>query len=318
MADANPVLARTTRSGVLESLHRGRLVITDPDGGIECALGDIEEVTYPRSATKVFQAIAMLESGYDLVGPLLALAEASHSGEGVHLAGVRAILEAGGLTEHELQNTPDFPIDEQARVEWIAGGGHKASVTQNCSGKHAAMLVTCVRAGWPIDTYLDPAHPLQERVTEVVERYTGVRPDVGVDGCGAPAHTMSVRALARAFGQIAASREGAERAAAQAFREFPEYVSGTRRWESRLHRAVPGLICKYGAEATFAIGLPNGQGIAFRMDDGGERALPVIAVEALGLLGIRSEELTQIGSVPVLGGGRPVGEIASDLAGELA
>lgn len=313
MLSANPILARSIRSGIIDAVHRGRVAITDPDGVLVFSAGDVEAMCYPRSATKPFQAIAMLESGLDLDGERLALAAASHSGEHMHLIVVEQILTEAGLSTADLQNTPDYPLDEVAQGEWIAAGRGRESLVQNCSGKHAAMLRTCVRAGWPTDSYLDPGHPLQRAIESVTERFTGERPDVGVDGCGAPAHTMSVVALARSFGAIAAARNGAAAALAQAYRAHPEHVSGTRRWEARLHRAVPGLVCKIGAEGTFAIGLSTGQGIAIKVDDGAGRPLPAVAVEALGLLGIRSEELTEIGSVPVLGHGRPVGEVVSQL-----
>lgn len=313
--NANPILAQVVRSGALDAVHRGRVAVVDPDGTVELALGDVTAASYPRSATKPLQVIAMLEAGLDVDGALLALASASHSGEDFHLRGVEQLLAGAGLGLDALQNTPDYPLDEESGIEWILGANRASSITQNCSGKHAAMLRTCVRAGWPTASYLDAEHPMQAAITAVVERYTGEPTHIGIDGCGAPAHTMSVVALARVFGQIAASRDGAAHRLAEAMRAHPEYVSGTRRWEYRLHRAVPGLICKFGAEGCVGIGLPNGQGIAIKVDDGADRVLPVIAVEVLGSLGIRSEELTNIGTVPVLGHGRPVGEIVPLLFG---
>lgn len=309
----DPVLASVWRSGLCESVHRGRIVVVDPDGAVEYAAGDVEAPIYPRSATKLVQALTMLDQGLDLDGDLLALATASHSGEEFHLAGVGRILSEAGLTTEHLLNTPDYPLDETARAGWLAAGRGKSSLAQNCSGKHAAMVRTCLRAGWPTDTYLEVGHPLQQAVTETMRNLTGETPGIGVDGCGAPAHSVSTVALARVFGQIAAAREGNAHRLGEAMRAFPEYVSGTRRWEQRLHRAVPGLICKIGAEAVLGIGLPNGQGVAIKIADGSDRALPVVAVEILGELGIRSEELTQIGAVPVLGHGQPVGEITCEL-----
>lgn len=308
----NPVLAYSTRSDVTECWYRGRVAITDPDGRVELAVGDIETQGYPRSATKIFQAIAMLEAGLGLDCKLLALAAASHSGWASQIADARHILELAHLTETALQNTPDFPLELSAQVAWVAAGHGRAAIAQNCSGKHAAMLLTCVTNGWPIETYLQPDHPLQRAISGVIERYTGST-HFGVDGCGAPAHTMSTRELAVAYGRVAAAKEGPEKLIADAFRQFPEQVSGPDRWEAKLHHAVPGLICKIGASGTLAIGLPNGNGIAIKVDDGGELAMPAIAVEALGALGIRSEALTQIAEVPILGGGEPVGEVVAVL-----
>lgn len=270
--------------------------------------------TYPRSATKLLQSIAMLESGLELSGRLLALATSSNSAEQMHIDGVLEILAMAGLGVEDLQNTPELPFEEAVMHRWLASGRGRESIAQDCSGKHAAMLATCVRAGWTTSDYLDPNHPLQRAITEVVRRYTGEESQIGVDGCGAPAHTMSLRAMARYFGRIAGAGQGHEKAVADAFRQWPEYVSGPNRWECALHRAVPGLICKIGAEASFGIGLPDGRGIGIRIDDGSYRALPVLAVAALGLLGIESAELNRIASVPILGGARQVGEIESRVA----
>lgn len=311
--NTDPVLASVWRSGIEESVHRGRIAVVDPDGSLEYSLGQIDAAIYPRSASKPIQALAMLEAGLDLDDELLALATASHSGEPSHISGVQEILVGAGLDMDQLRNTPDYPWDETVRVSWIAAGKPVTSLAQNCSGKHAAMLRTCQRAGWPLDSYLDPDHPLQQAITALTQNLTGETPMIGVDGCGAPAHTMSTIGLARVFGRIASARHGNPRRLADAMRGFPTYVSGSRRWEAALHRGVPGLICKIGAEAVLGMGLPNGQGIAIKIMDGQARALPVIAVEVLGLLGIRSEDLTRIGSVAVLGHGQPVGEITSEL-----
>lgn len=313
MVEANPVLAHTTRSGLVENWYRGRVAITDPDGRVELAVGAVDHVGYPRSATKIFQVIAMLECGLPLAGPLLALAAASHSGWPDQLEGARQILDLAGLPTEALRNTPDYPLSAEARVSWIAAGHGKEAIAQNCSGKHAAMLYTCVVNGWPTDGYLDPAHPLQQAITAWIATQTKAT-HIGIDGGGAPAHAMSTLELAVSYGRIATAKGGSSMRAADAFRDFPEMVSGPDRFEAKLHHAVPGLICKIGAAATLAMGLPNGTGIAIKVDDGGELALPVIAVEALGALGIRSEALTQIASVPVLGGGRPVGEVVAALS----
>lgn len=313
MVEANPVLAHTTRSGVVETWFRGRVAITDPDGRVDLAVGDVDHVGYPRSATKAFQAIAMLECGLPLDGPLLALVAASHSGWGNQIDAARQILSLAGLTETALDNTPDYPLSPDARTTWIAAGQGMEAIAQNCSGKHAAMLYTCVVNGWPTDGYLDPTHPLQRAITAWIDTQTTAS-HIGIDGCGAPAHAMSTLELAIAYGRIAAAKEDSAARLADAFRAFPEMVSGPDRFEAKLHHAVPGLICKIGAAATLAIGLPNGAGIAIKVDDGGELALPVIAVEALGALGLRSEALTEIASVPVLGGGQPVGEVVASLS----
>ena len=154
-------VADVVRGGVVESVHHGHLVATGPDGEILLSAGDPDGQFFARSSLKPLQVVAMLRAGLQLDGPLLALACASHNGEPHHVEGARSILGAAGLDESALQNTPDYPLDDAAALAWRSAGSPKEPVAQNCSGKHAAMLATCVAAGWDTATYRDPQHALQ-------------------------------------------------------------------------------------------------------------------------------------------------------------
>ncbi len=202
-------VADVVRGGVVESVHHGHLVATGPDGEILLSAGDPDGQFFARSSLKPLQAVAMLRAGLQLDGPLLALACASHNGEPHHVEGARSILGAAGLDESALQNTPDYPLDDAAALAWRSAGSPKEPVAQNCSGKHAAMLATCVAAGWDTATYRDPQHALQLAVREAVAELTGGEPQhVTVDGCGAPLFSSTLTGLARAFGTIAAAAAG--------------------------------------------------------------------------------------------------------------
>jgi len=303
------VAIEVVRGGVVECVHRARAAVTFPDG-TSWTLGDAASPTYPRSSLKPFQAIAMCRAGLDLTGRELAISAASHLGEPYHLAAVRSILSGAGLTEADLQNTPDVPIEADARIAWIREGRGPESVAQNCSGKHAAMLRTSVRAGWDTATYLDARHPLQELIRETLAEYTSEPiTDPSVDGCGAPAFTTTLVGLARAFGAFTAATDGPAKNIADAYRAYPEYVSGTGHADLAIHRAVPGLVCKGGAEGVFAAGLPDGTGIALKISDGAERGRRELMVAILQSLGIDSPALDALATSPVLGRGKPVGEV---------
>lgn len=303
-------VVEVVRNGFVECVHRARVVVTAPDGSVLAALGDPAAPILPRSSNKPLQAVAMVGMGLDLDGELLALVSASHSGEAFHREGVRRILGEVGLDPEELQNVVDFPSDARAREEWIRAGHHQERIAMNCSGKHAGMLRTCLRNGWSRTDYLDPAHPLQRRTREVVADLAGepVAADA-VDGCGAPLLGLSLAGLARAFGRVAAAPDGPAARVADAIRAHPQWTSGTRRDELRLHRAVPGSVGKAGAEAVHAIGLADGRGIALKIADGADRARGPLVAEVLLALGERSEELEELRTTPVLGHGRPVGEV---------
>jgi len=314
------VVAEIVRNGFVEGHHHGSIVVVSADGAVDWSVGDIDSTMLPRSCNKPLQAVAMLEAGLELDGELLSLASASHSGEGFHLDGVRRILASAGLDEAALQTPPDFPLDDDARNALLREGGEKSSIAMNCSGKHAAMLATCVVNGWDAATYLDPGHPLQVAIKESFARQTGYPVEmVAVDGCGAPLLSTSLTGLARAFGRLASAADGPERRVADAIRAFPEYTSGSRRDEVRLLRAVPGAVGKAGAEACYAVGLSDGRAVALKADDGAPRVRPVLMAAALARMGVPQEAgvdgaaVAQTGVVEVLGGGRRVGEIRAAL-----
>ncbi|WP_353356902.1 asparaginase [Intrasporangium sp. DVR] len=310
---SSPVVAHVVRGGFVESVHHGLAVVTAPDGSVDLEVGDSSGPIFPRSSSKPIQALAMVRHGLDTTGALLSLACSSHSGEDFHIEAARAILERAGLSEADLQNTPDHPYDEVARTAWIAAGRPKQSIVQNCSGKHASMLATCVLNGWDIGTYRDPRHPLQVAIAETVSELAGADPvAVAVDGCGAPIHAIPLAGLARSFGRLAAATDGPEARVAGAIRDFPEYLGGTRRDVTTLIRQVPGLIAKDGAEAVYAVGLPDGRGIAVKIADGSSRARSVVLAAVLRRIGVTDDvALAALEHQPVLGHGQPVGAVVA-------
>jgi L-asparaginase II len=309
------VVAEIIRSGFVEGHHYGSWVALEADGSVAASAGDVSGPMLPRSCNKPIQALGMLEVGLPLEDELLALACASHSGEPFHVDGVRRILDSAGLTEDALQTPPDYPLDDEAREELIRSGGSKASILMNCSGKHAAMLVTCVVNGWPLESYLAADHPLQQAIARTFADLTGEPvAHVAVDGCGAPLLATSLTGLARAFSRIATGSGNAQRIA-EAVRAHPEFVSGTHRDELSLLRAIPGAIGKAGAESCYVVALPDGRSFATKTDDGAARARPVVMAGLLAHAGVTSEAgvdgeaVRRTGEAALLGGGVPVGEI---------
>ncbi|MFD8522332.1 asparaginase [Streptomyces capillispiralis] len=304
-------VAHLIRGGVVEGIHYGSVVVLGPDGEVRLQLGDIEAACYPRSALKPVQAVAMLRAGLPLDGALLSLAAASHSGEEHHLAGARRILDLAGLTEDHLRNVPDLPFDPAVRDIWVRENRPPSRLAQNCSGKHAAMLYTTGLNGWSLDDYLDPAHPLQQAIAEIVEDLTGQRvATVTVDGCGAPLFSVSLHGLARAAARITTAAPGTPEArVADAMRAHPETASGTRRDVAALMRAVPGLLAKDGFEGVQVAALPDGTAVAVKIADGADRARVPVAAAALARAGVDPALLTRFAGEPLLGGGRPVGAV---------
>lgn len=310
-------LVTATRDGLVESIHYGSAVALEADGTLAAAAGEPMAPFYPRSSLKPLQAVALVRAGLELPADLLALAAASHSGGAMHRQGALRILERHGLSVRDFGNSADLPYGAREREEWLRNGGRSTQLTQNCSGKHAAMVATCVINGWPIRGYLDPAHPLQQLVAGTVTELTGEAPlALSTDGCGTPLFALTLHGMARAFGRIARAAaaddagfgaHGAEATVGLAMRRHPEMVAGEGRDVTELMRLLPGAVAKDGFEGVQLVGLADGRSAAVKISDGGDRARMPATVALLEALGVDTAPLAAIATAPVLGGGHHVG-----------
>nr|WP_233194785.1 asparaginase [Cryobacterium sp. M91] len=313
-------LAVVERSGFVESRHAGSAIVLGTNGEVLRALGDVTSPVFPRSAMKPFQAVAVMASGVALRGADAAIATASHIGTPEHVALVRGLLSRAGVPETALACPAAWPIDSAARDALVRLGAGKAPVYMECSGKHAAMLVACQQNGWAIEGYLQPEHPLQKRILDVLERFTGERPLVsGIDGCGAPVHAISLTGLARGIARIATSKSNSPFAIyreagflAEAVRANGWVVAGPGHSDSIVIDRL-GLFVKGGAEGIMVAAAENGTTVALKILDGNLRAAAAVAVGLLADSGAIKradvdELLPELG-LTVTGGGRPAGEI---------
>lgn len=317
IADAYEPVAITSRSGFDESVHFGAVVALGPGGEVEFAVGDPTVAVYPRSSNKPMQAVAMVRAGLALPPDLLALVCASHDGTAMHLAAARRILASAGLDDAALANTADLPLDDGAAEAVLRAGGGRTSLQMNCSGKHSGMVATCVLNDWPHDaSYLSVDHPLQQCITSTIAHLAGeTPPHIGVDGCGAPAHVMSLVGLARCFRSIATGAAGAAGDAVYtAMTTHPEMVGGERRDVTAFMRHVPGLMAKDGADGVFAAALPDGRAIALKIADGANRARPPLMLAALARLGVATDAVAPLVAEHIRGHGRVVGEVRALLS----
>jgi L-asparaginase II len=314
--DAPPVLAHVVRDGVIESVHRGHVVVAAADGAVAAALGDSDRLLYPRSALKPFQALGSLDLldaegvGLDLDG--LAIACASHTGSAMHQVEAARLLALAGLDERALRCPPALPWD----VPTLLDQGGPTALAHNCSGKHAGFLLATAVAGADPAGYLAPASPVQQAVRGRVSEAAASEPGgPGVDGCGAPAWTMTLRALASAFARLGAG-QGPYRRVREAMRKRPHLVGGAGRTDTLLMLAEHRVVAKSGAEAVLAAGFDDQWygplGVAVKIEDGSARATgPVAAAVVRALGGIASERVAR---PEVLGGGEPRGAVEADPA----
>ncbi len=283
-------LAVVTRGNLVESWHRGIAVVTDPEGKTVLHRGNGKRLIYPRSAIKPLQTVAMRRVGLDLTGEQLAITSASHRSTKEHIKLVQEILAKANLPESALK-CPD-------------------GIVYNCSGKHAGFLYSCALNGWDRDSYLDIENPIQQKVIEVLEEFSGEKIlYTTVDGCGAPLHAMTVEGIARAIGLLTKTET-----------ELVDTLTDNG-WVISNH-GVPdailldaGFVAKNGAEGVFAVGTRSGYGICIKIADGNLRAAPLIALKLLQAIGQLSptnyQELAGRLAVPSLGGGLSQGEIVA-------
>jgi L-asparaginase II len=315
---SGPVLVEVVRSGWVESVHRGRVVVLDAEGRTTTDLGPVADAVLLRSCAKPLQALALVKAGWDPAPDQLALACASHDGTEEHVEVVLRTLADAGLSVDDLANTPGYALDPEAGAyQRVTEGPDR--IHHNCSGKHAGMLATCRSRSWPTDGYLDPGHPLQEAIAMTIEQLMGERAShTAIDGCGAPITAVPLSGLARAFARLArGAPDTAEGRVADAMRQHPELVGGERRSVTRLMHAVPGLIAKDGAEGAYVAALSDGRTVAVKIDDGALRASEVVVASAIAHLvgedapGVDLDLLAEVALPDVEGGGVPVGEIRS-------
>lgn len=310
MHDQLPILVEVRRGAIVESRHRGAIVVAEPDGTIIKRIGEDSLVTSTRSTIKPIQAIPFITSGaadhFNISDRELAIACASHEGEPIHTETVAAMLARAGLDESALKCGAHAPYNADTAKSLEAAGEPFTQLHNNCSGKHAAMLLTAVHRGLPIEDYYRPEHPVQREVISVFASMSGLNGDmpIAIDGCSAPTFGVPLRSLAVAFARLVnpsdqdTSVARAARRIVSAMIDHPEMVGGTKgRFDTELLRAGRGkLVCKIGAEAVYSVGVlpcerfPRGAGIAFKMEDGSYRGLGPTVVETLVQLRVLSEE----------------------------
>jgi len=295
----NPVLVEVTRGERIESRHRGAVAVFDAAGQALLTLGDVEFPVYPRSAVKALQALPLVESGaadaFGFGARELALAQASHSGEPAHVAGVAAMLAAIGLDETALECGSHMPTHSASAAELIRAGTRPSQLHNNCSGKHANFLAVAQHLGVDHRGYVGPHHPVQELIRAALVDLTGAAHEAdacGTDGCSIPTYAVPLAALARGFARFAsgAGMSGGRAAAARRIFEAavqePYYVAGTGRFDTYAMTILEGAaLVKGGAEGVHCAAIPGrGLGVALKCDDGAPRGSDAIMAAVLARL----------------------------------
>lgn len=318
MDDRLPVLVEIRRGDIIESQHHGAIVATDSFGHIVARLGNVDLLTSTRSTIKPIQAIPLVTSGaadrYEITTRELAVACASHNGDPIHTEAASQILARAGLDESALMCGEQRPYGEETAREIECRGGSFNQLHNNCSGKHAGMLMTAVHRGLATEDYISPAHPVQRAILSVFTEVAGLdgEPPTAIDGCSAPTFGVPLKSLAAAFARLVSQQGlpgGADAKTGEAMKRIvdamiahPEMIGGEGEFDTELMRAARGkLVAKIGAEAAYSVGVlpskryPRGLGLALKIEDGTKRAIEPAVVEALAQLGVLDDaELSRL------------------------
>jgi L-asparaginase II len=305
---AGEILATVTRSGIAESLHLGHLIVLNADGSTYLSKGSPELPIFPRSAVKSLQASAMLKAGLIISDEELAIICASHSGSQSHIDLVIKMLEKRDIPISALKNAVDKPLGEKEKIAW--GDKGASQLAQNCSGKHAGMLITCQQNGWDMATYLDMNHPLQIAIKNEIELLASEKVFASTfDGCGAPLFAISLIGLAKSISNLVKSNEAVHKQIVTACTTYPELVAGQGRLTTRMMKAVSGLFMKEGAEGIEVCALADGRVIAIKIIDGSWRPVAPIIMEIFKRWGVVMPDE----SVKIYGGASVIGEVIANI-----
>jgi L-asparaginase II len=300
-------LVETFRGGTRECVHFGALAVADAHTRLLAQAGDPHWVTFTRSTLKPLQALPFLQGGgmqhFGLTPSNLALLCASHSGEPMHVQQVDQILGKAGIGPQRLQCGCHVPLSADAGVGPPPAPGSYDQRHHNCSGKHSGFLAYCVQHEVPLDSYLDPAHPLQQAIRAAVAEVVGLQEHqlaMGIDGCSAPNYAVPLVNLAIGFARLAAGAQDPHfgesfEAIAQAMTRHPELVSGTGRNDLAYMQAGRGdWVTKMGADGVQVVASRSrGQALALKIADGNKLALFAATVAAMDQLGWLDEEQRQ-------------------------
>lgn len=271
---------RLLREGIIESKHHVQAVVSDNRGRVLSVAGSAETAAFVRSALKPFQALAVTTTGtlerYNLSDKDLAIICSSHKGTLEHSRQAFNVLWRCDVDPSALQ----CPIPE----------GKRSPLEHNCSGKHAGMLAVCQQRNWPLNSYLQRSHPVQQLIlTKVAEllrmpgaEFIGVR-----DDCGAPTYFMQLGQMAALYAKLASGDNLDMERIVRAMTHHPAMVAGAGEFDTELMRLSEGeLVSKGGAEGIQCIGrVGEGMAVAIKVADGAKRAKQAVAIQLLKQMG---------------------------------
>lgn len=298
-------LIKVTRSGLVESIYRGDIVVVNAEGKILAHKGNPMKYTYWRSAAKPIQALNVFLSGanehYNFTNKEIAVICASHYGEEPHLEAVRSILQKIGADETYFRGGLATSLKMEYALELASKGVAPSAILSDCSGKHSGMLAVCKHKGYSTDDYLSPQHPCQQEILDAISYMCNIDKNeikIGIDGCSAPVHAMPLYNMALGYARLTNNSElsddykNASNKIFEAMTSEPFMISGSDGFCTNLiMHTNRKLIGKVGAEGVYCVGVKDKNiGIAIKIESGSMDVLPPVVLKTLNFMGILTDE----------------------------
>lgn len=303
------------RDGLIEEEHFGFIKILTPKG--LTSIGDDNNCPYYlRSCAKPLQASLLIDYGFDkeLTSEQIALCCASHAGEKCHVDVVRSILNKYGISEDYLKCGEHEPVSETAQKELLLLGKKAEQIHNNCSGKHAMMLMITKLKGWRLENYDEITHPLQQAIKKKINELCEVKSEYSIttDGCGVPIFSMPLKNML--LGYLNLFLDDKYKRIREAFQNNPYLIGGENRLDTAVMTGNPHLFSKVGAGGLCVVlNLEKKSAFVVKISDCDMRARAICVIKALKDLGwlkneselIKAQNQTDILTIK----GKKVGEV---------
>ena len=299
------------RGKLVESKHKIISLVKDIDGKILLSTNNKNELVYPRSSIKIFQAIPFINSNahlkYKLTGKNIAMACSSHRGETQHLNVLNEWINKININIQDLKCGIHNPIDLQSSNNLLLGGKPSNQLHNNCAGKHLGMISGCLANNMTYKNYVNFNHPYQNLIRQTLENFMGSKIQkncIGIDGCSAPQYAFLLNNLSDSMINLIKEKNNNNKYSKAiniillSINKFPKLIGGRNSFDNDIIKITKGRIfCKGGAEGVlmFADFIKKIGGV-IKVIDGNDRARPSITMKIfskLNLLSRKEEKLLQ-------------------------
>ena len=284
------ISTKFTRANITESSHEVKILLSNLNGKVLYTTGNENDLIYPRSSVKIFQAIPFVNSQaiqyFNLNSKIVALACSSHRGENFHLKELKNWLRLIGMNKNILKCGIHNPLDMKANEQLLRANKKINELHNNCAGKHLAMITSCIINNYSTKNYLKLNHPHQLNIRRIFEKFSSNKISIknyGIDGCSAPQYSFKMKDISEMLINLVKSYnslfEYSEevKCLINSIIKYPKYIGGTDSLDSIIMGLSDKIFCKGGAEGVFLFAdLKNKIVGVIKVVDGNERAIPAI------------------------------------------